>query len=216
VYDYWKMPAESVLDEESPLEENFDARAPYIRVKQEQEDLIREHAAARKWRWTILRPAIVFGKGRTWFHHLGMQLSAGRWVCLAGDALLPLTYVENCADAILSALESEAANGATLNIVDDDLPRRRRYVETLAERASPRPSIIGVPWAMLNSAASIASWINRTLLLGKAPLPDILRIASVCERCKPLRYSNERAKEKLGWTPKWNLEEGLKRSFEEA
>jgi hypothetical protein len=97
--------------------------------------------------------------------------------------------------------------------VDDDLPGRRRYMDALAQRTTPRPGIIGVPWAMLASAAGTASWINRTLLLDKASLPDILRIASVCERCKPLRYSNARAKEKLGWKPKWNLEEGLERSF---
>jgi nucleoside-diphosphate-sugar epimerase len=213
VYDYLQLPDGALLDEDSPLDEHFDARAPYIQAKRIQEDLIREQAGASGWRWTILRPGIVYGKGRTWFHHLGMQLSPGRWVCLAGDSLLPLTHVESCAGAVLDALANEAANGATLNIVDDDLPGRRRYMDALAQRTSPRPSITGVPWALLDRAARAASWTNRTLLLGKAPLPDLLLPASLHARCKPLRYSNQRAKQVLGWKPRWNLEEGLDRSF---
>ncbi len=214
VYDYLKLPVGATLDEESPLEDDFDARAPYIRAKREQEDLIRKQGGADGWRWTILRPAIVYGTGRTWFHHLGMQLSATRWVCLAGDALLPLSYVENCAEAIVNALETEAADGATINIVDDDLPGRRRYMDALAARTTPRPSVIGVPWGLLNFASAMASGINR-VLLGKAPLPDLLRPASLHSRCKPLCYSNERAKRVLGWKPRWNFADGIERSFAE-
>lgn len=214
IYDYLHLPAGSLLDENSPLEEHFDARAPYIRAKRKQEDLIREQSAAKGWKWTIVRPGIVFGRGRTWFHHLGMQLVPNRWVCLAGDSLLPLTYVESCAAAIVQALEAEAANRATLNIVDDDLPGRRRYMEALALRSAPRPSIASIPWALLESASRAASWTDRVLLFGKAPLPDLLRPASLHARCKPLRYSNQRAKQVLGWKPRWNIEEGLARSFE--
>ncbi|HKA46049.1 MAG TPA: hypothetical protein VKF40_28925, partial [Burkholderiales bacterium] len=135
------------------------------------------------------------------------------WVCLGGDSLLPLTHVECCAGAVLDALENEAANGATVNIVDDDLPSRRRYMDALAQRTSPNPRITGLSWALLDRAARAASWTNRTLLLRKAPLPDLLQPAALHARCKPLRYSNQRAKQVLGWGPRWNLEEGLERSF---
>mgnify|MGYP003870497047 CR=1 FL=1 len=207
LYDYLRIPPESLLDEDSPLESNFPSRAPYIQAKARQEDLIREHTSANQWRWTIVRPGIVFGRDRTWFHHLGMQLTPRQWVCLAGDSLLPLTYVENCADCIVDALENDAANGATFNIVDDDLPGRFRYMDALAKRAQPKPSIIGVPWSFLDRASRLASG------LGDFPLPDLLRPASLHARCKPLRYSNRRAKQALGWRPRWSIEEGINRSF---
>lgn len=213
LYDYHAMAAGSLLDEDAPLETHFDERGPYILDKREQEDLIRERSGAGGWRWTILRPGIVFGPGRTWFHQLGMQLSPTRWVCLAGDSLLPLSYVENCAEAVVAALESEAANGATLNIVDDDLPQRGLYVRALAARTHPRPKITDVPWALLKRASRTADWTNRSLLFGRAPLPGLLQPASLDARSKPLRYSNERAKHALGWKPRWNLVEGLDRSF---
>jgi nucleoside-diphosphate-sugar epimerase len=212
IYDYLRLPAGWLLDESAPLEENFAMRAPYIHAKRQQEDLIREWSTQKKWRWTILRPGLVFGKDRTWFHHLGIHLSPRRWVCLAGDALLPLTYVENCANAILNALEMDQAQGATANIVDDDLPERRRYMDSLAKHSDPRPSISCVPWSLLDQVSRTASGANR-FSAGKLPLPDLLQPASLHARCKPLRYSNDRAKQVLGWKPRWNFEEGLDRSF---
>jgi len=207
LYDYLRITAGSVLDEDSPLEEHFETRAPYIQVKRRQEDMIREYSLTNRWRWTILRPSIVFGGGRTWFHHLGMQLSPRRWLCLAGDSPLPLTYVENCAAAILDALETDAANGTTLNIVDDDPPGRRRYMDALAARTQPRPGITGISSPLLDRASRMASG------LGNFPLPDLLRPASLYSRCKRLHYSNQRAKQVLGWKPRWNMEEELDRSF---
>jgi nucleoside-diphosphate-sugar epimerase len=213
LYDYFQMPAGSLLDEDSPLEERLQSRSPYIRAKRQQEDLVREVSGSNGWRCTIFRPGIVYGKGRTWFHHLGMQLSARRWVCLAEDSLLPLTYVENCAKAILDGLESETANGQTLNIVDDSLPTRRAYMEALASRTTPRPGISGIPWAFLDSASRTAAWANRTLLSGKVSLPDLLSPASLHARCKPLHYSNERAKRILRWKPDSNWLDCLERSL---
>ncbi|HWQ03159.1 MAG TPA: NAD(P)-dependent oxidoreductase [Candidatus Nitrosotenuis sp.] len=213
LYDYLELQVDAVLDEYSPLEERFETRAPYVRAKRLQEDLIREQASVRGWKWTIVRPAIVYGRGRTWFHHLGMQLSAVRWVCLAGNALLPLIYVENCAEAIVNAVELQSASGTTLNLVDDDLPTRCRYIAALAQRTQPRPNVSEIPWGLLDSAARTAWWVNKKLLFSKVPLPDLLNPHSLHARCKPLRYSNQRAKEALRWAPRWNFEQGFQRSF---
>jgi hypothetical protein len=103
-----------------------------------------------------------------------------------------------------------------VNIVDYPLPTRRAYVDALAGYTEPRPSIWGVPWKLLDAASSTASWTNTTLLLGRAPLPDLLRPTSLHARCKPLQYSNERARKLLQWTPRWSFTEGLARSFSNA
>lgn len=214
LYDYQAVPADSALTEDSPLEEHYAARGPYILAKRKQEDLIRAAGAADGLRFTLVRPGIVYGPGRTWFHHLGMQLGATRWVCLAGDSLFPITHVESCASAIVLAAERKEAHGATLNLVDDDLPKRSSYVQALAERTRPTPSITYVPWSILDASAKTASFFNRALMLGRAPLPGLLQPASLDARCKPLTYPNARAKQVLGWTPRSDFREGLERSFE--
>ncbi|MBC7791197.1 MAG: NAD(P)-dependent oxidoreductase [Anaerolineae bacterium] len=212
VYDYQRIAAGAPLDETSPLEEDFDKRGPYIGAKRQQEELIRRDAISNGWRWTLVRPGIVFGRDRTWFHHLGMQLSATRWICLAKDSVLPITYVENCAEAIVLALDSDAAGGETLNIVDDDLPSRGHYIEELARHTQPTPKILSVPWDLLDAASRSASWVNN-LLGGRAPLPDLLRSPSLHARCKPLYYPNKRAKSVLGWKPRLDWLQAMQRTF---
>jgi nucleoside-diphosphate-sugar epimerase len=211
LYDYWRTPAGTLLSEEAALQREGEEASPYVQTKKRQEELIRSISAANGWQWTILRPGIVFGPDRTWFYHLGVQLSRTLWVCYAPDSLLPLTYVENCAEAILLALEAPTS-GATLNIVDDDLPERRRYIHELARRADPRPVIWEVPWPLLEAAARAASWSDRTLFRGRAPVPALLRPANLHTRCKPLRYSNQLARNLLGWAPRWDLAAALDRS----
>jgi nucleoside-diphosphate-sugar epimerase len=212
VYDTLRIPVGAMLDESSPLEQDLDARAPYIRVKLEQEELIRDAATENGWSWTILRPGLVFGPDRTWFHHLGVR-AGPVWLCLAPEGLLPLTHVENCADAIVLAAESDAASGKVLNIVDDDLPTRREYMKCLAERTHPHPrATIELTWPVLDALSRGSASLDRRLLHGRAPLPDLLRPASLHARCKPLRYTNARVRQTLAWDPRVSWREGMEAS----
>jgi nucleoside-diphosphate-sugar epimerase len=202
IYDYERIPPDGVLDEQAPLAESGADRAPYISAKLEQERLIRETATSHGWGWMIVRPGLVYGPGRTWFHHLGVQLNEGRWLALAPHSLLPLVHVEDCAEALVLAAERAAPSGAVLNLVGDAPPTRRAYLATLvsAGRAPTRPAVHEVPWALLRGAAAIAGFMNQ-LAGGRLPLPDLLRPASLHSRVKPLRYPNDRAKRMLEWTP---------------
>jgi nucleoside-diphosphate-sugar epimerase len=212
LYDYQRIPTASLLDEDSPLERDFENRSPYVIAKREQEDLVRSTSQANGWRWTILRPGIVFGAGRTWFYQLGTKLNERNWLCFAGESDLPLTYVENCAEAVVGALTADAAVGAVCNIVDDDLPARLDYMRELARWAKPKPRILDIPWRLLEPVSSAVGWTSQKLLRGRIRAPDALRPANTHARCKPLQYANTRAKQLLGWEPRWSFREGLERS----
>ena len=200
IYDYERIPSGGILDEQSPLAERATDRAPYIRAKLEQERLIREAATNYGWSWMIVRPGLVLGPGRTWFHQLGIQLTARQWICLAPDSLLPLVHVEDCADAIVLAAERATVAGAVLNLVGDAPPTRRDYLAALASSLPIRPRVHELPWGLLRSGAAMAGWMNR-LAGGRLPLPDLLRPASLHSRVKPLRYPNDVARRDLAWTP---------------
>lgn len=216
LYDYQQIPSGDSLDENSPLIEKFDPAVPYIEMKRQQEDLIKEHCKLNGLHWTILRPGIVFGPTRTWSYHIGTQLGQRQWVGYAGDSLLPVTYVENCADAIVAAAELENAEDTTVNIVDDNLPQRRKYMEELAKRADPPPTITTISWKILEQASNIADWTNRKLIRESFQLPGLLQPAALHSRCKPLFYSNQSAKQILDWQPRWNFEEALERIYSDA
>lgn len=199
-YDYERMPDGGVLDEQSPLVRPGPDRAPYISAKLEQERIIREAAQQNGWAWMLVRPGLVYGPGRTWFHHLGVRLSEHRWLCFAPRSLLPLVHVEDCAEAIVLAAERATASGAVLNLVGDAPPTRREYVAVLANATPSRPGVHEVPWGPLRDIAGIAGLVNR-LAGGRLPVPDLLRPASLHARIKPLRYPNDLARRTLDWTP---------------
>jgi nucleoside-diphosphate-sugar epimerase len=212
VYDYLRPRSFTLLTEESPLEANAYERDAYAQTKLAQERLVREHAVTHSWRWTILRPGVIFGKKNLWTARLGAE--AGRWwIRIGGWAQLPLTYVENCAEAIIKAAEERSANGATLNVVDDDLPNQRAYAAFLREHTFPRPHILPVPWSLARVAAFSACLVNRLVLNGSAKVPGILVPARLHARMKPLRFSNQRVKTVLGWKPRFGWREGVLRSL---
>jgi len=213
VYDYKKMWSFSHLDESSPLESRPGDRDEYAYTKLIQENLVCEFAQENGWRWTILRPGVIFGKDNLWTARLGIQ-GKKLWIRTGAWAKLPLTYVENCAEAIVAALGSEAANGAVLNVIDDDPPTQRTYAAQLRRRWPTRVRIVPIPWTLMRAVAGLADLTNKVLFRGRAKLPGLLIPARLHARCKPLRFSNERLKQATGWRPKFSWREGLDRSMD--
>ena len=212
VYDYKKLWSFGRLDESSPLESRPQDRDEYAYTKLLQEKLLRQFALQNGWRWTILRPGVIFGKDNLWTARLGIQ---GRqfWLRTGAWAKLPLTYVENCAEAIVLALESPAANGGIFNVIDDEPPTQRTYAAELRRRWPSRTTIVPIPWTLMRAVAGLAELTNKILFKGRAKLPGSLIPARLHARCKPLRFNNERLKQSTGWKPKYSWREGLDRSM---
>ncbi len=211
VYDYSRPRSFQRLDEDSPLEAHPADRDEYAQTKLIQEQLIRDHAQGRGWRWTILRPGVIFGPGNLWTARLGAQ-AGSCWIRIGGWATLPVTYVENCAEAIVLAAEHVAASGRIFNVVDDDLPTQRAYAAALRAQCSPRPRIVPVAWTLMRGLAGLAQMSNSLFFRGQAKVPGILVPARLDARCKPLRFTNQRLKQALGWKPRHAWREALRRS----
>jgi len=160
----------------------------------------------------VIRPGAIVGPGRFWTARLGHQLSSRIWLRCGGDAILPLTYVENCAEAIVRAAELPAAAGETMNVVDDNLPNQRQYIAMLRRRGGARIAVIPLPWAFVRAVSFVASSTNSRLLGGRMNLPQLLSIENAHARFKPLRYSNRRVKEVLHWQPKRSIDEAMVRN----
>lgn len=213
VYDYLQMKAGDLLDERSPIESDGSNRDAYAQTKLVQEERIRQFEGDRGAKVTFLRPGMVYGRECLWHASLGAKLGEKFWLKIGGDATPPVTYVENCAEAIVASLHSEAAVGQVLNIVDDERPSQDAYIEGLLKRSDSPPRLIPASWPLMQAISGLAWWPSQALLRGKIRLPGILVPAKLHPRFKPLRYSNERAREVLGWQPRYSFEEALERSF---
>ncbi|AFY35739.1 NAD(P)-dependent oxidoreductase [Calothrix sp. PCC 7507] len=212
VFDYLSVPVGETINEDSPLEREPKQRDVYAQTKLLQENIIRDFQQKSGGQVTILRPGMVYGRDYLWNACLGVKVSDRLWIRIGGQAQMPLTYVENCADAIVAAAESPAAIGQTLNIVDDDLPTQNVYADKLKNLLSPSPYTIPISWMVSNLVAQTFWLGNKLLLAGKIKLPGILVPARLHARFKPLSYSNIRAQQVLTWQPKYSLDAALARS----
>lgn len=213
VYDFYHCPSHGVFDESAATEANPEKRHAYTQTKLMQEQLLRTAAVQHQWKLTVVRPGAVFGKGSMWSTRLGFKLSDGLWVRTGAWARLPLTYVENCAEAIVLCAELPDAVGETFNVVDDDQPRQRRYLNILRSWEQPAPRVIPLSWTSLRFISWTAGLANRFLFQGRARLPALLVRENLHASCKPLCYSNRKLREVLGWRPRYNLAEAVERSF---
>ena len=212
VYDYLRSPSGATITEETSLERCPLDRDVYAQTKLLQEGLIRGFEQNYTAQVTIVRPGLVYGKDRLWNTLLGGKLTDRLWLRIGASATLPLTYVENCADAILSATEREEAIGQTINIIDDNLPTRRTYVQKLAKLKYSMPRTIPVNWTLMRSIALIVWIYNKKVLKGQVKLPGLFNPAILDARFKHFCFSNTRAKQILNWKPAYSLDTALDRS----
>lgn len=213
VYDFLRLRSDSTLDETAPLEASPENRESYARAKLLQESLIERYAAENGLQVTIVRPAAIYGPDHCWTDQLGIRFGDRIWLRFGGRGRLGLTYVENCAEAIVLAAETEESVGQVLNVVDDDRPTRRHYARELRSRLPRRPVVIRVPGSLVRFLAGSAEAVNRFLLRGRARLPWFLAPAKLHVQLKPLRFSNDRIRAVINWSPRYSLVEALDRSF---
>jgi nucleoside-diphosphate-sugar epimerase len=120
-----------------------------------------------------------------------------------------LTYVENCAEAVVRAAEYVAASGPgewVWNVVDDDPPTAGHYASLVRSRVS-RPPLVSVS---LPRRAVRAVGVAAFRVAG-CRAPGVLVPERFDARFKPLEYPNGRIKAALGWRSRYTLDEALER-----
>ena len=219
VYDYLHQPEGALLDENAPLESRAADRDVYAQTKLQQEQLVRDFQNRCGAAVTVLRPGIIFGQEELWPAHLGAKLTDALFLQIGTNSRLPLTYVENCAEAVVKAVESDDAIGQIINVIDNDRPTQQEFIDRLRHHRSQSmtarqwlPTSVTVSWTVMRYLARCIWTIN--CLLGRSiPLPGILVPARLHARFKPLDYSNYSARTLLHWTPRYPLLEAISRSL---
>src|SRR5262249_15718104 len=126
VYSTLNLKRGATVDETCSLEDSphgrFDA---YGFGKLKQEELVREYGRKYELPYVILRPGYVFGPGKRELSGRAGINTFGFFIQVNGSNLLPLTYLDNCAEAIVLAGLRPGIDGEVFNIVDDEpLPGR--------------------------------------------------------------------------------------------
>ncbi|SEO35023.1 Nucleoside-diphosphate-sugar epimerase [Salinihabitans flavidus] len=190
------------LSEATPLECDPARRDGYAAAKLAQEELFQATAQMGEFSLSVLRPGAVYGPGRLGNAHLGPGLGS-LLLLLDGGGEIPLCQVTLCAEALVRAAQAPEGVGE-INLIDDDLPDRRRFVAALRASGWPR-RVLRLPLGPVR----LAAWITPN----GGFMPGLLRRKVLEARHKPLRYDNARMHNRLGPVTMPPFEEAMARAI---
>jgi nucleoside-diphosphate-sugar epimerase len=211
VYDNMARRGSRLLDETCPVEEPAHRRGEaYCFAKVKQDQVVIDYGKRFSVPYVIVRPGYVYGPGKQAITgRVGID-TFGVFLHLGGSNTIPFTYVENCADAIALAGLTRGVDGEVFNVVDDDLPSSRRFLR-LYKKHVRRFTSMYVPH--LVSYALCRFW-ERYSAWSEEQLPPVFNRSRWYANWRKVRYSNQKLKTRVGWTPKVSTEAGLALFFE--
>ena len=159
---------------------------------------------------TVVRPVGIYGPGDTRFLKLFKFINNGKFRMIGnGNVLYHLTYVEDLVEGFRLAGESEKANNEIFTIGGNNYLKLSELVEKIAkilDKPVPKSSIPVWPvWI----AGALCEMICKPLGIS----PPIYR-RRIDFFIKDRAFDISKAKEILGYNPKVDLDEGLKRTAE--
>lgn len=185
VYDFAALGPDDLLSEAAQLETNPACRDGYAAGKLAQEQLVTRLAKEHEQKLTILRAGAVFGPGRLWNAHFGPTLGPVL-IRMESRGELPLCHISTCVQALINAAEKPAT--APINVLDEDLPHRDRYLNCLQN--GPK-LVLPLNWRWVLPLSHLLSFLGPRR-------PGLLRPAVLRARFLPLTYDNSRMREVLG------------------
>lgn len=207
VYKTETLAAGATLEDHNPIEPVGVEKGPYGYAKTRQEHLLGEMKRQYGFETAVLRPGVIYGPGGGALSpRVGLNVM-GWFFSLGGDALLPLTFVENCADAVAHAA-LHAPDGAAYSVVDDELPSCKAYLDGY-RRQVRKLRVIPVPAGLFRwGAKQLVAYHQRS----KGQLPAVFTPYVVRSMYTPLRYSNAGLKQ-IGWAQRVPTRDGMQRTY---
>lgn len=210
VYTNANIPRGGILDESCTVDTQFVERCEaYTYGKAKQDELVLDYADKHNLPYVIVRPSVVFGPGKVKISSRIGSDTFGIFLHLGLGNTIPLTYVDNCAEAIVLAGIRPGINGQVFNITDDNLPTSRQFLRQYKKQVRKIRSI-PVPYPLWYTFNAL--W-ERYSIWSEGQLPPVFNRRSCEVYWKRIDYSNKKAKALLGWQPKVPIDEALRMFF---
>ncbi len=198
-----------VVTESTPLEPHPERRDPYSHAKHRQEKLFWEYQRAHDLPLVVLRPGVIYGPGGPALSsRIGLTLP-GLFLHLGGNNPLPLSFVDNCADAIILAGRGAGPDGEIYNVHDDDLPTCAAFLRRYRHEVE-RLRVLHIPSSLLNGLSRLSEMYSE---YSQGQMPAVLTPYRTAATWKPTRFDNSKLK-RLGWRQAVSTAEGMQRTFQ--
>lgn len=211
VYANKQKPRRGLLDETCPVKTRPElGDEAYCFAKVKQDEIVTEYAKRFGIPHVIVRPGYVYGPGHEGISGRVGTGTFGIFLHLGGSNTMPLTYVDNCAEAIALAGLKKGVDGEVFNVVDDNLPSSRQFLRLYKQNVKKFTSLY-LPHVL--SYLLCYLW-ERYSTWSEGQLPPAFSRSKWYTYWKKTHYSNAKLKTRVGWTPKLSTVEGLRRYFE--
>lgn len=201
------------------IDESYEARrfsSWYAQSKRNAEQRV-WHASRRDgFAAVVLRPATVYGPGsREVIGEIARALRAGNMLLIDGGAAVAgLVYVENVVDAALLAAVHDSAPGQAFNVTDGLGITWKEFIDDLASGIGSRPARWSLPFPVANGLAFGLEYgyraLRKAVRLHSRPL---LSRQAVHVLGNHQRFSNEKIRTQLGWSPRTSYADGLAKTL---
>jgi nucleoside-diphosphate-sugar epimerase len=191
-------------DEETPC----NPVTPYDKTKLESELLVKKFIKERNLSAIIIRPSMLYGPGETKTKAtIFRAIKKGVFVIIGnGNNLIDMSYIDNIIDGVLLAVKNKKAINQTYILADERAYTMNEFFNTVAKEERVRKPIhlpkflaylIALPLEILAKTTKKSVPLSftrvRTLTISKS-------------------FSIDKAKKELGYKPKINLQEGIRRT----
>jgi nucleoside-diphosphate-sugar epimerase len=184
----------------------------YAETKRAAEAEVRRVERERGLSVVILRPATVYGPGSKDVVGDMARAIRSRQMLLVdgGRAVAGLLYVDNLVDAVVLALQADAAVGEAINLTDGLNITWKRFLADVADGLGypePRLSLpYGPAYGVAFGLEHGYRFLRRTARIKTRPL---LSRQAVHVLGRDQDFSNRKARETLGWSPRVSYQDGL-------
>jgi nucleoside-diphosphate-sugar epimerase len=209
VYGAAELKSGSLVDESTPVDRTPHRRDPYSYSKVVQEQVAWEACRQGGLPLVVVRPGVIIGPGRgALSSRIGLQLGP-LLIRMGGGQTLPYVFVDNCSAAIRQAGLIEGIDGEAFNVLDDELPTGKQILR-MYRQAGHRQRSLWIPRPCIQPLAGLYEWYHR---FSRGQLPAVITRYKTASMWKSLRFTNQKAKSRLRWSPNVRFEEAFRRSL---
>jgi nucleoside-diphosphate-sugar epimerase len=211
VYTNVNIKRGGLLDESCAVEDQLVQRyEPYTYGKAKQDELLIEYGRKHHIPYVIVRPGAVYGPGKNAITARVGIGTFGIFLHLGGSNIIPLSYVDNCAEAMVLAGIVPGVDGEVFNIVDDDLPTSREFLQMYKKNVRRFKSIY-IPYPLFYFLNYL--W-ERYSTWSEGQLPPVFNRRRCSAYWKGNRYTTQKLKQRLGWTQRVPFADASERYFD--
>jgi nucleoside-diphosphate-sugar epimerase len=210
VYDTFNLKKNTLINETIRIENGFsEKKENYKYVKVKQEEVIRYYMAKFGVKAVILRPGVIYGPGSDPIsRRVGFDLF-GLFVFVGGDNLMPLSYIDNCIDAIILACENDNAVNEVFNVHDTQLATCREFLKLYTEYFI-NIRYISVHYQIMKILSLL---YEKYVEISKESLPPVFSRFKTVSTWKPMRFDNKKIVKMLCFKQNVPTADGLHRHF---